>query len=120
MEHDLTNADRRLLKLVWGNEPLPSPELCILAQKELGWKRTTTYTVLRRLCDKGYLKNEATIVTARIPQEAVRKAEGEAVLQRSFEGSLPCFLAAFLKAGSVSDAEAAKLQKMLDDYRNAR
>ena len=96
----LSNADRKLLDLVWAAQPVSSPELCRRAEQALGWKRTTTYTVLKRLIGKGYLKNEDATV-----------------LSRSFGGSLPSFLAAFLRSGSVSDQEAAELERMIADYR---
>ena len=117
---NLTLADRRLLDLVWENQPIPSPQLCKAAEKKLGWKRTTTYTVLKRLCDKGVIQNEATIVTALLDRDSVRQAEGEAVLNRSFGGSLPSFLAAFLRAGRVSDEDAEEIERMLEEYRNSR
>jgi predicted transcriptional regulator len=113
----LSNADYRLLDIVWQAQPVASPELCRLAQAKLGWKRTTTYTVIRRLCEKGYLKSEATIVTALIDREQVRRADGRQVLERSFEGSLPKFIAAFLEGGKVSDEEAAEIERMLEAYR---
>ena len=115
----LTLADHRLLDLVWPNQPLPSGRLCQIAQEQLGWKRTTTYTVLKRLCDKGYLKNEASVVTALVDRATVQRADGQEVLQRSFQGSLPSFLAAFLQAGTVSDQEAEEIAQMLDDYRHS-
>lgn len=115
----LTLADHRLLDLVWPNQPLPSGRLCQIAQEQLGWKRTTTYTVLKRLCDKGYLKNEASVVTALVDRATVQRADGQEVLQRSFQGSLPSFLAAFLQSGTVSDQEAEEIAQMLDDYRHS-
>ena len=114
---NLTLADHRLLDLVWDRQPIPSPQLCKVAEKELGWKRTTTYTVITRLCDKGCLKNEAAVVTALVERDAVRQADGEAVLNRSFGGSLPSFLAAFLRAGQVSDSDAEEIERMLEEYR---
>lgn len=116
----LSLADHRLLDLVWESEPIPSPQLCKLAEARLGWKRTTTYTVIKRLCDKGCLKNEATVVSSLVKREAVQQADGREVLQRSFGGSLPNFLAAFFKAGSVSDQEAAEIEKLLEDYKHSR
>ena len=116
----LSLADHRLLDLVWESEPIPSPQLCKLAEARLGWKRTTTYTVIKRLCDKGCLKNESTIVSSLVKREAVQQADGREVLQRSFGGSLPNFLASFLKAGSVSDQEAAEIEKLLEDYKHNR
>ena len=117
---NLTLADHRLMELVWQAQPVPSAQLCRLAEASLGWKRTTTYTVIKRLCDKGCLKNEAAVVTALVDQSAVQQADGQEVLQRSFGGSLPNFMAAFLKAGSVSDQDAAEIEKMLEAYRNGR
>lgn len=116
----LSLADHRLLDLVWESEPIPSPQLCKLAEAHLGWKRTTTYTVIKRLCNKGCLKNEATIVTSLVERQAVQQADGQEVLQRSFGGSLPNFLAAFLKAGTVSDQDAAEIEKLLEDYKQNR
>ena len=122
MKHNqsLTLADRRLLELVWDAEPISSPQLCKLAEQHLGWKRTTTYTVLKRLCDKGCLKNEAATVTALVKREQVQQHDGQEVLQRSFGGSLPNFLAAFLQAGSVSDQDAAAIAQLLEDYKHNR
>lgn len=116
----LTLADHRLLELVWRAEPVPSAQLCKLAEASLGWKRTTTYTVIKRLCDKGCLKNESAVVTSLVERSAVQQADGQEVLQRSFGGSLPNFLAAFLRAGTVSDQDAAEIEKMLEEYRNHR
>ncbi|MBP3319024.1 MAG: BlaI/MecI/CopY family transcriptional regulator [Ruminiclostridium sp.] len=116
----LTLADHRLLELVWKAEPVPSAQLCKLAEASLGWKRTTTYTVIKRLCDKGCLKNESAVVTSLVERSAVQQADGQEVLQRSFGGSLPNFLAAFLRAGTVSDQDAAEIEKMLEEYRNHR
>ena len=116
----LSNADYRLLSIVWDAQPVLSPELCRIAEKQLGWKRTTTYTVIKRLCGKGYLKSESTVVTALIGREQAQRAEGEQVLRRNFEGSLPRFVASFLDEGAVSDEEARELEKMLEEYRRGR
>jgi len=116
----LSNADYCLLDIIWEAQPVASPELCRLAEQKLGWKRTTTYTVIKRLCLKGYLKSEDTIVTASIGREQARRAEGEQVLRRSFGGSLPKFVAAFLEGGTVSDAEARELARLLEEYRWGR
>lgn len=113
----LSNADYRLLDIVWDTQPVSSPELCKLAEARLGWKRTTTYTVIKRLCEKGYLKSSDTIVAALIEREQVRRAEGRQVLDRSFDGSLPKFVAAFLDGGAVSDEEAREIERLLEKYR---
>ena len=113
----LSLADHRLLELVWDAQPVSSAQLCKLAADHLGWKSTTTYTVIKRLSDKGYLKNEAAVVTALVDRAEVQRADGQEVLQRSFHGSLPSFLAAFLQAGTVTDQEAAEIEEMLAAYR---
>ena len=117
MEICLSNADHRLMELVWEAQPVASPELCRLAQERLGWKRTTTYTVIRRLCEKNCLKSEATIVTALVARDAVSSAEGRQMLERSFGGSLPRFVAAFLDGGTLSEEEIRQIEQMLEEYR---
>jgi predicted transcriptional regulator len=113
----LSNADYRLLDIVWDAQPIASPELCRLAEAKLGWKRTTTYTVIKRLCEKEYLKSENTIVTSLIGRQQARRAEGRQVLDHSFNGSLPEFVAAFLDGGTVSDKEAREIERLLEEYR---
>lgn len=119
-EANLTNADWRLMDIVWDHEPVESPELCRIAEDKLGWKRTTTYTVLKRLCEKGYLANEASVVTARIAREEAGKREGSQLVNRGFKGSLPAFIAAFLEGGSISGEEAAEIEKLLQAYRGRK
>lgn len=113
----LTNADWRLMDLVWDNEPVESPELCREAEEKLGWKRTTTYTVLKRLCEKGYLVNEASVVTSLIAREEAGRKEGSQVVSRGFKGSLPAFIAAFLEGGGISGDDAEEIEKLLREYR---
>lgn len=115
-EITLSNADYRLLDIVWDVQPIASPELCRLAEAKLGWKRTTTYTVIKRLCKKGYMQSKNTIVTALINREQVRRAEGRQVLDRSFDGSLPKFVAAFLDSGTVSAEETRELKRLVEEY----
>ena len=119
MEHEsnLTNADWRLMDIVWDSEPVESPELCRLAEEKLGWKRTTTYTVLKRLCEKGFLVNESSVVTSRVARREAGKREGSQIVSRGFKGSLPAFVAAFLEGGSISGEEAAQIEKLLEEYR---
>ena len=117
---NLTNADWRLMDIVWDHEPVESPELCRIAEEKLGWKRTTTYTVLRRLCEKKYLANDASVVTTRIAREEAGKREGNQLVNRGFKGSLPAFIAAFLEGGSISGEEAAQIERLLQEYRERR
>ncbi|HWQ58430.1 MAG TPA: BlaI/MecI/CopY family transcriptional regulator [Clostridia bacterium] len=116
-EFSLTNADARLLDLVWDAQPIASPELCRLAEMKLGWKRTTTYTVIKRLCEKGILRSVDTVVTALVDREEAGCAEGRQVLERNFKGSLPAFLAAFLAGGAISDEDAAQIEALIATYR---
>ena len=111
-------SEYRLCLILWEHEPIKSSELVQLCREQLGWKPTTTYTVIKRLCGKGCLKNENAIVTSLVDRATVQQADGQEVLQRSFNGSLPNFLAAFLRAGSVSDQEAAQLEELLEEYKN--
>ncbi len=119
-EMKLSNADYRLLSIVWDAEPIASPELCRLAQAQLGWKRTTTYTVLKRLCDKQLLQNENTIVSSLVGRQEVQKAESRDVINRSFDGSLPQFIASFLGNEQISDDEAEQIKQMIDGYRRRK
>lgn len=119
-EANLTNADWRLMDIVWDHEPVESPELCRIAEEKLGWKRTTTYTVLKRLCEKRYLANDTSVVTTRIAREEAGKREGSQLVNRGFKGSLPAFIAAFLEGGSISGEEAAQIERLLQEYRERR
>jgi predicted transcriptional regulator len=113
----LTQADRKLLEIVWKAEPVTSPDLTRIALDELGWKRTTTYTVLKRLSEKEMLKSEDTIVTSLIDQEKFQEIESQKVLDQSFEGSLPKFVASFLSGRKISDKEISELKRLIDEYR---
>ena len=122
MEQDqkLFDSEYRLLSIVWENEPIQSGDLCRLCQERLGWKRTTTYTVLKKLCNKGVLRNEAAIVTSIVRREEVQRQEGQVVLDKAFGGSLPQFIAAFLGEQGISDAEAQEIREMIDRYQSKR
>ena len=115
--YKLGEMEGKLADLIWAHVPVSTRELIGLCAEAFGWKRTTTYTVIKRLSDKGYLKNEAAVVTALVDRAEVQRADGQEVLQRSFHGSLPSFLAAFLQAGTVTDQEAAEIEEMLAAYR---
>lgn len=110
----LADGEYRFACLVWANEPLGSGQLVALAAQTLGWKKSTTYTVLKKLCERGVLQNSGGTVTARIKQGAVQQAESSAVVERTFGGSLPRFVAAFLNEKPISEAEAAEIRAMLD------
>ena len=118
MEHTrLAEAEYRFACIVWAHEPLPSGKLVELCNEELGWKKSTTYTVLKKLVDRGVLRNENAVVTAVIPKEQIQREESQAVVERTFGGSLPSFLTAFMGGRTISDAEAEELKTIIDQYR---
>ena len=118
MDHlRLADGEYRFACIVWENEPLPSGRLVELSQRELGWKKSTTYTVLKKLVDRGVLRNESAVVTAAIPKEQILREESRAVVDRTFEGSLPSFLAHFMGGRTISDDEADELKAIIDRYR---
>lgn len=113
----LAEGEYRFACIVWENEPLPSGRLVELSQRELGWKKSTTYTVLKKLVSRGILRNENAVVTAAVPKEDVLREESRAVVDRAFDGSLPSFLAHFMGGRTISDAEANELKAVIDRYR---
>ena len=118
MDHPrLAEGEYRFACIVWEHEPLPSGRLVELSRQELGWKKSTTYTVLKKLVEKGVLRNENAVVTAAVPKEEILREESRAVVDRTFEGSLPSFLAHFMGGRTISDAEADELKAIFDRYR---
>ena len=113
-------SEYRFCLILWENEPMSSAELAKICKEKLLWSRTTTYTVIKRLCDKGYLKNENAVVSSLVNRQTVQEADGQEVLQRSFNGSLPQFFAAFLRAGSVSEKDAEEIEALIEAYRAGR
>lgn len=113
----LCESEYRFADIVWENEPMGSGELVKLCEERLGWKKSTTYTVLKKLCEKGVLKNENTVVTALIKQEQVQRYESEQLVNRAFGGSLPQFIAAFMGDKKLTRAQADKLKKLIDSYK---
>lgn len=111
----LADGEYKFTEIIWNNEPINSTLLVKLSLEKLGWKKATTYTVLRKLCEKGILKNENATVTALVKKEEVQKMESEALLEKSFNNSLPTFLAAFLKDKKLSIKEAEELKQMIDE-----
>ena len=110
-------SEYRFCLILWENEPVKSSKLVELCSQELGWKPTTTYTVIKRLSERGVLKNEKTIVTSLVSKDQVQAAELNEMVEKTFEGSLPAFIAAFTKHQKISDAEIDAVQEMIDRYR---
>ena len=114
---ELGEVQERFAKIVWANAPIPSGELVKLCEKELCWKKPTTYTVLRKLCERGLFQNVNGIVETRISQEAFYAAKSEQFVDTTFNGSLPAFLTAFTARKGLSDEEADEIIRMIDAYR---
>ena len=118
MEHlKLGESEYRFASIVWENEPVGSGELVKLCEELLGWKKSTTYTVLKKLCDRGVLQNENAVVTSRVRQEQIQRYESEQVVNKTFGGSLPQFIAAFMGDKKLSAGQAEKLKKLIDSYK---
>ena len=113
MDLELGVVQERFADIVWANEPVSSGELVKLCEKELNWKKPTTYTVLRKLCEKGLLKNENGTVTSLIPREEFYSAKSEQIIEESFDGSLPAFIAAFTSGENLSEGDVRDILKIL-------
>ena len=110
-------SEYRFCLILWEREPIKSSELVTLCSEQLGWKPTTTYTVIKRLSERGIIKNENTVVTSLVSKDEAQAAEIDEMVERTFEGSLPAFIAAFVKRQDLSDAEIDAVQDMIDRYR---
>lgn len=110
-------SEYRFCLILWENEPIKSSELVKLCKEQLGWKPTTTYTVIKRLSERGVLKNENTVVTSLVSKEQVQEAEIDEMVEKTFEGSLPAFIAAFTKHRRLSQKEIDEVQQMIDRFR---
>jgi len=106
--------------ILWEHEPIRSGDLARLCEEQLGWKTTTTYTVIKRLSDRGVVKNENMIVTSLISKDEAQAAEIDEFVEEKFEGSLPAFFAAFTKRQKISDRDLDELQSMIDRVRKGR
>ena len=115
-EYTLGAAEARFADIIWKNEPLSSSQLSKLSEAELGWKKTTSFKVLKRLCNKGLFQNEKGTVTSLIPREEFYAKQSERFVEENFDGSLPAFIAAFTKNKSLSPGEVAELRKLVEEY----
>lgn len=110
-------SEYRFCLILWENEPVKSSKLVRLCKEQLGWKPTTTYTVIKRLSERGVLKNENTIVSSLVSKDEAQASEINEMLEKTFEGSLPAFIAAFTKHRKLSPDEIDEVQSMIDRYR---
>jgi len=113
----LCESDHRFMSLVWDNEPVSSGHLVELAARQLGWKKSTTYTVLKKLCQRGFAKNEGSCVTALVSRQQVQAFESRRVVQRDFAGSLPGFLVSFFGERKITDREAQELMILINSHK---
>ena len=109
-------SEYRFCLILWDNEPINSTKLVQLAKESLGWSKATTYTVIRRLSERGVLKNENTIVSTLISKEEAQKSRLEEMVEETFEGSMPAFIAAFSKSRKLTRQEVQQLKAMIDSY----
>ncbi|MBR1770811.1 MAG: BlaI/MecI/CopY family transcriptional regulator [Lachnospiraceae bacterium] len=116
-EMELGAIQERFADIVWAHEPIGSGELVKICERELNWKKPTTYTVLRKLCEKGLLQNQDGVVTSRISREEFYAAKTESIIEDSFAGSLPAFVAAFISRKKLTQEEAQEIQNMIDTFK---
>ena len=110
-------SEYRFCLILWEHEPVTAPELVKLCQEQLGWKRTTTYTVIKRLSERGVLVNEDGTVTSLVSKDEAQASEIDELVEKKFEGSLPAFVAAFTKHQNISEEELDEVQRMIDRIR---
>lgn len=119
-EMKLAVVESKFADIIWNNEPIKSRELAKLCEAKLEWKRTTTYTVLKKLCNRGIFKNENGVVSSVISRDDFYGLQGEQLVDEAFDGSLPAFIAAFTKRKSLSDQDIADIQKMIDEAKEEK
>ena len=112
----LAESEHRFMKIVWENQPLTSANLVKLCARQLDWKKSTTYTVLKRLCEKAVVKNENSTIIPLVSQKEVQLFESTNIVNRSFDGSLPGFIAAFMEGKKLSTEDADRIRKMIEAY----
>lgn len=114
-DYKLFDAEYRMMDLIWATEPVNSTALSRLCLEKFGWKKSTVFNLIRKLTERGFLQNENATVTTLVGREQVRRYESEAVVERAFGGSLPAFVAAFLKGRKLSPEETGALRRMIEE-----
>lgn len=114
--YHLSDSEYRFMQVVWDAEPVGSGELVALCREKLGWKKSTTYTVLKKLGERRLVQNEESVVTALVSREAVTEAAAETFVDKTFNGSLPGFLTAFMSGRKLTEREAEDLKRLIDQY----
>ena len=116
-DYDLGDLQERFADIVWEHEPIASGELAKICERELNWKRPTTYTVLRKLCEKGVLENRDGIVVSLVSRGEFYSAKSKRIIEDSYRGSLPAFIAAFTDSNSLSDRDIDEIQELINKYK---
>lgn len=116
-QYKLGDMEAKFARLIWDNAPIGSGALVKLCEEELHWKKSTTYTMLKRLCKREIFQNEGGIVTARLSADEFAAAQGEQFLDETFHGSLPLFLAAFTRRNKLNPTDIAQLQRLIDEMK---
>lgn len=117
-DFEIGAVQEQFANIVWAHEPIASGELVAVCEKELKWKKSTTYTVLRKLCEKGLFQNRDGVVTSLVSRETYYAGRSGAVVRQSFRGSLPAFIAAFISGNKLSEKEAEEIRAMISEYVN--
>lgn len=120
IEYKLGEVEMKFADLIWDNEPISSGELVKLAAERLVWKKPTTYTVLRKLCEKHFFKNENSSVTSLISKDEYMAMQSEKFVEETFSGSLPRFLASFSTRKNLSNEEITQIQELIDQYKGGK
>ena len=116
-EYRIGEGEYQFLKVVWDNQPISSSDLVKICRELFDWKKSTTYTILKRLCEKGLLKNDNSRVTALTDREKFEKYQSEKMVKNTFYGSLPKFIAAFMRDKKLSEKEREELKALIDNYK---
>ncbi|MCI2055776.1 MAG: BlaI/MecI/CopY family transcriptional regulator [Oscillibacter sp.] len=116
MAYQLSDGEYKFMQIVWEFAPVPSPQLVGLCSERLGWKKSTTYTVLKRLCGKGIVRNENATVSVLAGREDVTASAADAFVEKTFGGSLPSFLTAFMSGKKLTETEAESLKRLIDAH----
>ena len=115
MEYTIFESEYRFLSILWEREPISSPELVEVCREKLGWKKSTTYTVIKKLKEKKLVESKDTVVTALVAREQIIRQESNVFLEKNFEGNIPELFAAFLKDRKITKEEAEKLKEMIEE-----
>ena len=119
-QYTLTSAEEKLATIIWDNAPIPSPDLVEMAHNKLDWKKSTTYTVLRRLCEKGIFQNTNAEVTIQLTRNELLALQSRQFVDRTFSGSLPGFIAAFVGGGKLSSKVADELVQLIEAHQEEK